>query len=223
MIGSQSGRSMSISNRSSRALIASGLLLGSLSNPMQVDARRWQEYLHTGTNIVRQGIQIRNSASGGGYESGGGGGGGSYQQPPAQQAPEAHSAPNSPGSNYYNIDPSTMRNPNRRAPEPPPEQPAYTAPSQRPYTSRSAYHTGLDTGAESQQGNNRIPSYGKRPMHAHGIVKRVDRPEKAAVVVDRPTSKSLFFEKPEIKPATTFDTSWIMPAFDRIEAKLHKG
>jgi hypothetical protein len=215
---------MSISNKSSRALIASGLLLGSLWNPMRVDARRWQEYLHTGTNIIRQGIQIRNSASGGGYDSGGGNGGGYHQSAP-QQAPEAPSAPNSPGSNYYNIDPSTMRNPNRRAPEPPQEQPAYTPPPsyQRPYTSRSAYHTGSDAGEENQQGNNRIPNYGKRPVHGHTVVRRVERAEKAAVAVDHPATKPLFFEKPVIKPATTFDTSWIMPAFDRMEAKLHKG
>ncbi len=210
---------MSINNRSSRALVAASLLLGSLWNPLRVDARRWTEYLHTGTNIIKQGIQMRNAASGGSYEGGGG-----YHQSTPQQAPEAPSAPNSPGSNYYNIDPSTMRNPLRRAqPEPPQEQPA--SPSyQRPYTSRSAYHTGSDTGSEreSQQVNIRTPNYGttQKPMHAHAIVKRVERPEKAAVAVDHPTSKPLFFEKPEIKPATTFDTSWIMPTFDRMETKL---
>lgn len=215
-------------SRSSRALIAASLLIGSLWNPIRADASRWQQYLQKGANIVRQGIQLRNSASGGGYDSGGGGG---YHQAPPQQAPDSSGAPNSPGSNYYNIDANTMRNPLRRAqPEPPPEQPSYTPPPsyQRPsYSSRSAYHTGSDAGSEPQQVNVRMPIYvpARRPVHSHAVVKRVDRPEKAAVAVQPPTKATpIFFEKPDvIKPATTFDTSWIMPAVDRMEMKVRKG
>ncbi|MBS1957116.1 MAG: hypothetical protein JST89_23200 [Cyanobacteria bacterium SZAS-4] len=212
-----------------RALIAASLLLGSLWNPMRADASRWQQYLQKGASIVRQGIQIRNSASGG-YE-GGSGGGGYYHQSPPQQAPDSSGAPNSPGSNYYNIDPGTMRNPLRRAqPEPPPEQPpAYTPPPsyQRPYSSRSAYHTGSDNGSEPQQPqqvNIRMPNYApvKRQMRAHAVVKHVDKPERAAVEV-QPPSKPLVFEKDVVKPATAFDTSWIMPAVDRMEMKIRKG
>lgn len=218
---------MSIS-KSSRTLIAASLLLGSLCNPMKADASRWQQYLQKGASIVRQGIQIRNSASGGGYDQGGGGG--NYHQAPPQQAPDySGGAPNSPGSNYYNIDPSTMRNPLRRAqPEPPPEQPSsYTPPPsyQRPYTSRSAYRTGSDAGSEPQQVNVRTPNYApaKRTVRAHAVVKRVEKPERAAVAV-QPPSKAESFEKPEVvKPATAFDTSWIMPAVDRMEMKIRRG
>ncbi len=215
---------MSIS-KNHRALIAASLLLGSLWNPIRADASRWQQYLQKGASIVRQGIQIRNSATGGGYE---GGGGNYHQSPPPQQAPESSGAPNSPGSNYYNIDPGTMRNPLRRAqPEPPPEQPAYTPPPsyQRPYSSRSAYHTGSDTSSEPQQVNIRTQNYvpAKRQLHARAVVKRAEKPERAAVAV-HPPSQTVVFEKPEVvKPATTFDTSWIMPAVDRMEMKIRRG
>ncbi len=211
------------SSKSSRALIAASLLLGSLWNPMRADASKWQQYLQKGASIVRQGIQIRNTASGG-YEGGSGG----YHQSAPQQAPDSSGAPNSPGSNYYNIDSATMRNPLRRAqPEPPPEQPAYTPPPayQRPYSSRSAYRTGSDTSSEPQQVNIRMPNYApsKRSVHAHAVVKHVEKPERAAVAV-QPSSKSTTFEKPEVvKPATAFDTGWIMPAVDRMEMKIRKG
>lgn len=213
---------MSISNNA-RTLIAASLLLSSLWNPMRADASRWQQYLQKGASIVRQGIQIRNSSSGG-YE--GGGGGGNYHQSPPQQ--DSSGAPNSPGSNYYNIDPSTMRNPLRRAqPEPPPDQPAYTPPPsyQRTQSSRSAYHTGSDAGSESQQANVRTTNYAppRRQAHARAVVKRTERPERAAVAVQPPT-KVIVLEKPDVvKPATTFDTSWIMPAFDRLEMKIRRG
>lgn len=203
-----------------RALISTGIVAGAVLIPSQVDARGWQQWVQQGASLVRRGVQIRNEANG---NSGG------YHQAP-QEAPsyQPQSSSGSPGSNYYNIDPSTMRNPLRHSEPPAPqEQPAYTPPPtyQRPYSSRSAYHTGSDAGSEQQQ-NNRIPTYvTKRVVHPHVSAKRIERPEKASVVVvhspPTPDVKPQFIEKPDVlRPATTLDTSWILPTVDRVQAKL---
>lgn len=197
-------------------------------SPVESDARGWQQWVQQGANLVRRGVQIHNEATGSSGSGYSGGYSGGYRQAPPE-SPSYQPAPSgSPGSNYYNIDPSTMRVPNRRAEPAPPPEPSYTPPPtyQRSYTPRSAYHTGSDAGSEQQQQNVRTPSYAPRkPLHARAVVKRVEKPEKSAVVVvhspPTPEPKPQVMEKPDVlKPATTLDTSWILPTVDRVEAKL---
>lgn len=201
---------------SCRALVTISILVGTLWNPIQVEARGWQQWVQEGASIVRRGAQIRNQAAG--YANGG------YHQAPQESPYQPSAGSGSPGSNYYNIDPATMRNPLKHAEPPPPqEQPAYTPPPtyEHSYTPRSAYRTGSDAGMETPQ--NRVPGYlSKKSVHAHAVVKHVDKPEKAAVVVHASTPpKPEIIDKPDVlKPATTLDTSWILPTVDRVEAKL---
>ncbi len=205
-------------NKVWQALIASSIVFGALTMPMHADARGWQQWVQQGASIVRRGAQYRNEAAG--YPSEG-----SYHQS-TPQPPQAPPAPSeSPGSNYYNIDPSTMRHPLKHAdPEPAQEQPAYTPPS-RSYSSRSAYHTGSDDSSGTPQQTN-MPAYNsssKVHLHAHAA-KHVERLERAVVVVPHKESTKPVVEKPEVlTPITAFDTSWITPTLDRIEAKLRKG
>lgn len=206
-----------------RVLVSVSILIGGLSRPIDADARGWQQWVQQGANIVRRGVQIRNEAAG---SSGSGYSGGGYHQAPPDAPTYQPAASGSPGSNYYNIDPSTMRVPTRHAEQtPPPEQPAYTPPTyQHSYTPRSAYHTGSDASSEQQQQNVHMPAYTqKKPLRARAVVKHVEKPEKSAVVVvhSPPEPKPQIMEKPDVlKPATTLDTSWILPTVDRVEAKL---
>jgi hypothetical protein len=204
-------------NHNYRALIASSILLGALLTPIDATARGLEQWLQKGGSIIRSAAQIRNQAVGNqGYSH--------------QSAPEPSAASTSPGSNYYNIDPSTMRVPGRHQQESPSEQPAYTPPpsSTNSYSPRSAYHTGSDQ-SDNAQTSNRMSSYtpaSKMRLHAHAI-KRIDKPERAeraSVIVVHKDSKPAVLEKPEVlKQGTTSDTTWIIPTVDRLENNLRKG
>ncbi|HEY9732317.1 MAG TPA: hypothetical protein V6C89_10420 [Drouetiella sp.] len=193
------------------------ILVGSLWNPIHAEARGWQQWVQEGASIVRRGAQIRNQAAG--YVNG------NYHQAPQESPYQPSAGSGSPGSNYYNIDPATMRNPLKHAEPPPPqEQPAYTAPpTYQPSYTRSAYRTGSDAGSEHPPGQRMSGYAAKRSVHAHTVVKHVEKPEKAMVVVHSSTApKPEIIDKPDVlKPATALDTSWILPTVDRVAAKLH--
>lgn len=202
-------------NKVWQALIASSIVFGAFTMPIHANARGWQQWVQQGASIVRRGAQYRNEAAGQSE--------GSYHQA-TPQPPQPLPAPSqSPGSNYYNIDPATMRHPLKHAdPEPAQEQPAYTPPQSRSYSSRSAYHTGSDDSSSAPQQTN-MPASSRIHLHAH-TTKHVERIERAVVVVPHKESTKPVVEKPEVlTPITAFDTSWITPTLDRIEAKLRKG
>jgi hypothetical protein len=204
-------------NHNYRALIASSILLSALLTPTGASARGFEQWLQKGGNIIRSAAQMRNQAVGNqGYS----------HQPASSPEAQPSAASTSAGSNYYNIDPSTMRVPGRHQQESPSEQPAYTPPpsSNNSYSPRSAYHTGSDQSDNAQ--TNRTSAYtsaSKMRLHAHAI-KRIDKPERASVIVVHKDSKPAVLEKPEVlKQSTTSDTTWIIQTVDRLENSLRKG
>lgn len=192
-------------------LALTSVILSGVTNAQEAEAKRWTQWASQAVSGIRQIQQFHNSHSGGGE---------SPSQPQSSYEPPS----GSPGSNYYNISPETMRNPlhHQEAPQPaytPPPEPTYS-PS---YSSRSAYHTG--TGAPDNP-SARMPNYmqAHAKIHAHvAPTKRIEHaPEKASVVAvkkESPATENV--SKPEtITPATGFDTSWVTHSVDRIESRL---